>query len=90
MNTKVAKKRKNIDLEEQVISTLNIMAATQNTNIKNLIESILTNIADDFEDELLFLKTIRNNPESWKPVSKEEKEDFLNFLGIKEKVSHES
>lgn len=52
--------------------------------MKKKDKSILTDIADNLEDELLFLKTIRNNPESWKPVSKEEKEDFLNFLGIKE------
>ena len=46
-------KRKIIDLDDTTFKTLSIMAIEEGTNLKNYIEKVLSEIADNYEDSKL-------------------------------------
>ena len=48
-------KRKIINLDETTFKTLSIMAIEEGTNLKNYIEKLLSEIADNYEDSNLYV-----------------------------------
>lgn len=69
-------KRKIIDLNENTFKTLSIMAIQKGTNLKNYIEELLNDIAEDYEDTKIYARLSKEQPEGHIPVSKEEQEEF--------------
>lgn len=75
-------KRKIIDLNEDTFKTLSIMAIQKGTNLKNYIESVLNELAEDYDDAKLYAKLSKEHPEGLIPVSKEEQEEFEKWLDV--------
>lgn len=75
-------KRKIIDLNEDTFKTLSIMAFQKGTNLKNYIEDVLNELAEDYEDAKLYAKLSKEHPEGLIPVSKEEQDEFEKWLGV--------
>lgn len=49
-------KRKIIDLDDNTFKTLSIMAIQNGTNLKKYIETILNEIAEDYEDAKIYAR----------------------------------
>ena len=75
-------KRKIINLEESTFKTLSIMAIENGTNLKNYIEKLLSDIADNYEDAKLYAKLSKERPEGHVMLNAQEKADFENWLGV--------
>lgn len=75
-------KRKIIDLDDTTFKTLSIMAIEEGTNLKNYIEKVLSEIADNYEDLKLYAKLSKERPEGHVILNQQEKTDFENWLGI--------
>ncbi len=74
-------KRKIINLDESTFKTLSIMAIEDGTNLKNYIEKLLSDIADNYEDARLYAKLNKEHPEGHVMLNEQEKEDFEKWLG---------
>ena len=70
------------DIIKHLIKTLSIMAIQKGTNLKNYIEELLNEIAEDYEDAKIYAKLSKERPEGLIPVSKEEQEEFEKWLGV--------
>ena len=75
-------KRKIIDLDDTTFKTLSIMAIEEGTNLKNYIEKVLSEIADNYEDSKLYAKLSKERPEGHVILNQQEKTDFENWLGV--------
>lgn len=75
-------KRKIIDLDENTFKTLSIMAIQKGTNLKNYIESLLNEIAEDYEDAKIYAKLSKERPEGNIMLNEQEKADFEKWLGV--------
>ena len=75
-------KRKIIDLDDTTFKTLSIMAIEEGTNLKNYIEKVLSEIADNYEGSKLYAKLRKERPEGHVILNQQEKTDFENWLGI--------
>lgn len=75
-------KRKIIDLDENTFKTLSIMAIERGTNLKNYIEGVLADIADNYEDARIYAKLAKERPEGQTILNGQEKADFENWLGV--------
>ena len=75
-------KRKIINLDETTFKTLSIMAVEEGTNLKNYIEKLLSDIADNYEDARLYAKLSKERPEGHVMLNEQEKADFENWLGV--------
>ena len=75
-------KRKIINLDETTFKTLSIMAVEEGTNLKNYIEKLLSDIADNYEDAKLYAKLSKERPEGHVMLNAQEKADFENWLGV--------
>ena len=75
-------KRKSINLDEATFKTLSIMAIEEGTNLKNYIEKVLSEIADNYEDSKLYAKLSKERPEGHVILNQQEKTDFENWLGV--------
>ena len=75
-------KRKIINLAETTFTTLSIIALQQGTNLKNYIEKLLSDIADNYEDAKLYAKLSKERPEGHVMLNAQEKADFENWLGV--------
>ena len=75
-------KRKNINLDETNFKTLSIMAIEEGTNLKNYIEKVLSDIADNYQDSKLYAKLSKERPEGHIILNQQEKTDFENWLGV--------
>lgn len=75
-------KRKIIDLNEDTFKTLSIMAIQKGTNLKNYIEDVLNELAEDYEDAKIYARLSKERPEGLIPVSEEEQEEFEKWLGV--------
>ena len=75
-------KRKIIDLDDATFKTLSIMAIEEGTNLKNYIEKVLSEIADNYEDSKLYAKLSKEHPEGHVILNQQEKTDFENWLGV--------
>ncbi len=84
MNTKTLTptKRKIIDLNEDTFKTLSIMAIQKGTNLKNYIEDVLNELADDYEDAKIYAKLCKERPEGNVMLNEQEKADFEKWLGV--------
>ncbi|MDR1369947.1 MAG: hypothetical protein LBJ72_07450 [Dysgonamonadaceae bacterium] len=82
MDAAVVKKRKVIDLDEQTFRILSIKAASTGTNLKVLIEKVLSNIAENIEDADMYKFLIQKDLDGKKILNKEEQSTFENWLGI--------
>lgn len=75
-------KRKIIDLNENTFKTLSIMAIQKGTNLKNYIEDLLNEVAENYDDAKLYAKLCKENPDGLAPASDEEQEEFEKWLGV--------
>jgi hypothetical protein len=75
-------KRKNIDIKFETFRTLSIRAAEQGINLKKYIETLLDRLAQDEEDLLLYNKYVKNNPECWEYLNKDEQAAFEKEIGL--------
>ena len=75
-------KRKIINLDETTFKTLSIMAVEEGTNLKNYIEKLLSDIADNYEDAKLYAKLSKERPEGHVMLNAQEKADFEDWLGV--------
>ena len=75
-------KRKIIDLDENTFKTLSIMAIEKNTNLKNYIEKLLSDVADNYEEARIYAKLSKERPEGQSILNGQEKADFENWLGV--------
>lgn len=75
-------KRKIIDLDENTFKTLSIMAIQKGTNLKNYIEELLNEIAEDYEDAKIYAKLSKERPEGNIMLNEQEKADFEKWLGV--------
>ena len=75
-------KRKIINIDEATFKTLSIMAIEDGTNLKNYIEHLLSDIADNYEDARLYAKLSKERPEGHVMLNEQEKEDFEKWLGV--------
>ena len=76
-------KRKIINLDESTFKTLAIMAIENGTNLKNYIEHLLSDIADNYEDARLYAKLSKEHPEGHVMLNEQEKAEFEDWLGVK-------
>ena len=75
-------KRKIINLDEETFKTLSIMAIEEGTNLKNYIEKVLSDIADNYQESKLYAKLSKERPEGHIILNQQEKTDFENWLGV--------
>ena len=75
-------KRKIIDLDDTTFKTLSIMAIEEGTNLKNYIEKVLSEIADNYEDSKLYAKLSKERPEGHDILNQKEKTDFEKWLDV--------
>ena len=75
-------KRKIIDLDENTFKTLSIMAIQKGTNLKNYIETLLNEIAEDYEDAKIYAKLSKERPEGNIMLNEQEKADFEKWIGV--------
>ena len=75
-------KRKTINLDEETLKTLSIMATEEGTNLKNYIEKLLSDIAYNYEDSKLYAKLNKERPEGHVILNQQEKDGFENWLGV--------
>lgn len=75
-------KRKIIDLDDNTFKTLSIMAIQKGTNLKNYIETLLNDIAEDYEDAKTYARLSKEQPEGHIMLNEQEKADFEKWLGI--------
>ena len=81
-STLTPSKRKIINLDEPTFKTLSIMAIENGTNLKNYIEKLLSDIADNYEDARLYSKLSKERLEGHVMLDAQEKADFENWLGV--------
>ena len=62
--------------------TLTIMAIENGTNLKNYIEHLLSDIADNYEDSRLYAKLSKERPEGQVMLNEQEKAEFEDLLGV--------
>lgn len=82
MSATVVKKRKVIDLDEKTFRILSIKAASTGTNLKVLIEKVLSNMADNIEDADMYKFLVQTDPSGKKILDKGEQSTFEDWLGI--------
>ena len=75
-------KRKIIDLNEDTFKTLSIMAIQKGTNLKNYIEDVLKDLAENYEDAKLYAKLSKEYPDGNVMLNEQEKADFEKWLGV--------
>ena len=77
---KTETKRKIINLDESTFKTLSIMAIENGTNLKNYIEHLLSDIADNYEDARLYAKLSKERPEGHVMLNEQEKAEFEEYF----------
>ena len=75
-------KRKIIDLNEDTFKTLSIMAIQKGTNLKNYIEDVLNELAENFEDAKIYARLSKECPDGNVMLNEQEKAEFEKWLGV--------
>ncbi len=75
-------KRKIIDLNEDTFKTLSIMAIQKGTNLKNYIEDVLDELAENYEDAKVYARLSKEFPDGNVMLNEQEKADFEKWLGV--------
>ncbi len=76
------KKRKVIDIPENVFKYLSIKAAANGMNLKKYIENLIAKDVEDIDDSATYQQLIKTDSEGLSPASEEEQEQFRKWLGI--------
>ena len=74
--------RKLIDIPDEVFKILNLKAAAMGTNLKKLIEDIVSQEASDMEDAEVYKYLVSSRPEGKEMLSSQEQDDFEKRMGI--------
>lgn len=74
-----------IDLKEDTFKALSVMAARQGTNLKKLIESLLDKTAEEYDDSEAYRYMSEKYPEGKVKLEKNERKEFMDWLGVVEK-----
>lgn len=85
METTITHKKKIIDLKENTFKVLSVMAARQGTNLKKLIENLLDRTAEEYDESEAYRYMSENYPDGKVMLTKEERKDFMDWLGVIEK-----
>ena len=85
MEAAITHKKKIIDLKEDTFKALSVMAARQGTNLKRLIENLLDKTAEEYDESEAYRYLSENHPEGKVMLEKEERKEFMNWLGVVEK-----
>ncbi len=80
--TAIHKRRKNIDIREDVYRFLSIKAAASGTNLKSYIEALLEKEVEDMDEAATYQYLCNVRPDGDVELSDEETKDFENWLGI--------
>ena len=84
MNTiALHKKKKLIELPDDVFMFLSIKAAASGTNLKRYIEMLCAKDVEDANDAAIYQQLLQNRPEGNVMLEANEQADFENWLGIK-------
>ena len=75
--------RKLIDIPSDVFSTLSVKAASVGMNLKNYIEHLLIQEANEMEDAELYKYLVSTRPEGKVMLSEDEQADFERRYGIR-------
>lgn len=75
-------RRKLIDIPADVFGILSVKAASLGMNLKNYIEQLLIQEANEMEDADLYRYLVSTRPEGKIMLSKEEQEDFERSYGL--------
>ncbi len=75
-------RRKNIDIREDVFRALSMRAASEGTNLKHYIETLLEKSVEDMEDASVYQYLCKTRPEGRMVLADKETEDFENWLEI--------
>lgn len=78
-------KRKLIDLSQDTIRTLTIMAAHKGVSLKKMIEEVLDEVATDYDETATFNYLLQNYPDGQVMLEEKEHNDFIKWLGVVEK-----
>lgn len=76
------KKRKVIDIPENVFKYLSIKAAANGMNLKKYIENLIAKDVEDIDDSATYQQLIKTDSEGLSPASEEEQQQFRKWLGI--------
>lgn len=83
MNTvSLPRKKKLIELPEDTLKKLSIMAVSEGKSLKSFIENLLISEAKTMSDEDLYKRLMQTDPEGQENISGQEKDDFENILGV--------
>ena len=85
METTITHKKNIIDLKENTFKVLSVMAARQGTNLKKLIENLLDRTAEEYDESEAYRYMSENYPDGKVMLTKEERKDFMDWLGVIEK-----
>lgn len=85
MEATVTYKKRIIDLKEDTFKALSVMAARQGTNLKKLIENLLDKTAEEYDDSEAYRYMSENYPEGKVKLEKNERKEFMDWLGVVEK-----
>ena len=85
MEIAVTHKKKIIDLKEETFKVLSVMAARQGTNLKRLIENLLDKTAEEYDESESYRYLSDNYPDGKVMLEKEERKEFMDWLGVVEK-----
>ena len=85
MESTVTYKKKIIDLKEDTFKSLSVMAARQGTNLKKLIENLLDKTAEEYDDSEAYRYMTENYPDGKVKLDKNERKEFMDWLGVVEK-----
>lgn len=79
---KIPKRRKLIDIPEDVFQTLNLKATAMGTNLKKFIEDLLIRESEDMDDAEVYKYLVATRPEGKVMLSEAEQEEFEREMGI--------
>lgn len=72
--------RKLIDIPEDVFAILSLKATAMGLNLKNYIEQLLIDEANEMDDADLYRYLVSSRPEGKVMLNEQEKADFENWL----------
>lgn len=83
--TIIPKRRKVIDIPEDVFKYLSIKAAASGTNLKKYIEALLAKEVEDIDDSETYKYLCETRPEGNILLNEKETREFMNWLEVKER-----
>lgn len=85
IRTKATTRRKLIDIPDEVFRTLSVKAAAMGLNLKNYIEKLLAEDANEIDDAEIYRYLSATRPEGKTMLNAHEKSNFENWLDSKRK-----